>query len=95
MANRKTFTSKQVQKRAAEINTAHAAHGVHLAVEGGGPLQIVTVDRLGHRTRLSPWLTRQNALTWLDAFELGIVYAMWGQEAAGSLVKPDLSGWEA
>lgn len=92
MANRKTFTSKQVQKRATEINIVH---GVHLAVEGGGPLQIVTIDMMGHRTRLSPWLTRQHGLIWLDAFELGIVYVISGPEAAGGIVKPDLSGWEA
>lgn len=72
--------------RADEIN---AAHGTTLVLEGGGPIQVNTRDRLGHREPLSPWLSRQNAITWLNAFELGIVYTTKGADAAVGIVEPE------
>ena len=51
-------------------------------------MQVLTYQ-LGERRPLSGWLTRQNVLTWLDAFELGIVYTRKGAEAAAGLVEPE------
>lgn len=83
---RKLFSAIEARNRAVEINIVH---GTTLVLEGGGPIQIMTIDRMGHRTRLSPWMTRQNAIIWLDAFELGIVHATRGPDAAVDIVKKE------
>ncbi len=83
---RKLFTAIEARIRADEINTTH---GITLVLEGGGPLQVCTRDRLGNRRPLSPWLTRQNVITWLDAFELGIVYAIKGGDRAAGIFEAE------
>jgi len=84
---RKIFTAIEARIRADEINTAH---GTTLSLEGGGPMRVrLYWNRYAERRALSPWLTRQDMITWLDAFELGIVHATKGPEAAADIVKTE------
>jgi hypothetical protein len=89
---RKIYTAIEARIRADDINTAH---GTELTLEGGGPIRVKTwTDSLGElgfkETKpLSPWLTRQNVITWLDAFELGIVYATKGADRAAGIFKAE------
>ncbi len=81
---RKIYTAKEVKTVVTELNIRH---GWSLAVEGGGPLRIVTIDRQGWREAKSPWLTRSQALTWLAAFEAGANYGIWTADEAARLAR--------
>lgn len=83
---RKLFTAIEARIRADEINTEH---GTALVLDGGGPMRVMVYRHGQGRTPLSGWLTRQNVLTWLDAFELGIVYTRKGPDAAIGIVEPE------
>ncbi len=87
---RKIYTAIEARIRADDINTAH---GTELTLEGGGPIRVKT-DSLGElgfkETKpLSGWLTRQNMIAWLDAFELGIVYSTKGGDRAAGIFEVD------
>lgn len=79
MANRKIFTAIEARIRADEINERH---GTTIVLQGGGPMRAKIQDRTLSVRPLSPWLTRQAMITWLDAFELGLIQVTKGRDAA-------------
>lgn len=86
---RKIYTAIEARIRADEINTDF---GTRLVLEGGGPMRVLTYGVplvLGERKPLSGWLTRQNMIAWLDAFELGIVYSTKGGDRAAGIFEVD------
>ncbi len=82
---RRIFTSGQVK---AVVTSMNIEFGTRLIVEGGGPLRIMKADHLGNRSVMSEWMTRQQALLWLNAFDQGF------REARRLQMEADIEGRE-